>query len=100
MPKNEIDNVCRRSERATLPKREIIRRLGTSATQFYRLMDQTNYRKSVDQLVSLLQILDCDFDLVVRAKSARRCAGLTGAGGAPKRARDGLRSAQNEPTTA
>jgi len=70
MPKNEIDNVCRRSERATVPKCEIIRRLGTSATQFYRLMDQTNYRKSVDQLVSLLQILDCDVDLVVRAKSA------------------------------
>lgn len=53
-----------------LPKREIIRRLGTSATQFYRLLDQTNYSKSVDQLVSLLQILDCDIDLVVRAKSA------------------------------
>jgi len=53
-----------------LPKREIIRRLGTSATQFYRLVDQTNYRKSVDQLVSLLQILDRDVDLVVRAKSA------------------------------
>jgi len=55
---------------SSLPKREIIRRLRTSATQFYRLMDQTNYRKSVDQLVSLLQILDCDVDLVVRAKSA------------------------------
>jgi hypothetical protein len=51
-------------------RREIIRRLGTSATQFYRLLDQTNYRKSVDQLVSLLQILDCEVDLVVRAKSA------------------------------
>lgn len=55
---------------SALPKREIIRRLGTSATQFYRLMDQTNYSKSVDQLVSLLQILDCDVDLVVRAKTA------------------------------
>jgi hypothetical protein len=32
--------------------------------------DQTNYRKSVDQLLSLLQVLDCDVDLVVRAKSA------------------------------
>lgn len=53
-----------------LAKREIIRRLGTSATQFYRLLDQTNYEKSVDQLVSLLQVLDCDVDLVVRAKSA------------------------------
>jgi len=36
----------------------------------YQLLDQTNYRKSVDQLVSLLQVLDCDVDLVVRAKSA------------------------------
>ncbi|MGH7354788.1 MAG: hypothetical protein ACRELS_09475 [Candidatus Rokuibacteriota bacterium] len=53
-----------------LSRREIIRRLGTSATQFYRLLDQTNYSKSVDQLVSLLQILDCEVDLVVRAKSA------------------------------
>jgi hypothetical protein len=53
-----------------LSKREIIRRLGTSAAQLYRLLDQTNYRKSVDQLLSLLQVLDCDVDLVVRAKSA------------------------------
>ena len=53
-----------------LAKRELVRRLGTSATQLYRLLDQTNYEKSVDQLVSLLQILDCDVDLVVRAKSA------------------------------
>ena len=53
-----------------LSRREIIRRLGTSATQFYRLLDQTNYRKSVDQLVSLLQILDCDVRLVVRSQSA------------------------------
>ena len=49
---------------------ELIRRLDTSATQFYRLLDQTNYRKSVDQLVSLLQILDCDVKLVVRPKTA------------------------------
>jgi len=53
-----------------LSKREIIRRLGTSATQFYRLLDQTNYRKSVDQLLSLLNVLDCDVELLVRAKSA------------------------------
>jgi Cro/C1-type HTH DNA-binding domain len=53
-----------------LSRREIIRRLGTSATQFYRLLDQTNYGKSVDQLVSLLQVLDCEVDLLIRAKSA------------------------------
>ena len=60
----------RRIADSPLSKREIIRRLGTSATQLYRLLDQTNYKKSVDQLVSLLQLLECDVDLVVRAKSA------------------------------
>jgi hypothetical protein len=35
----------------------------------YRLLDQTSYRKSVDQLFSLLHILDCDVDLLVRSRS-------------------------------
>jgi len=60
----------RRVKSSDLSKREIIRRLGTSATQFYRLLDQTNYRKSVDQVLNLLHVLDCDVDLIVRAKSA------------------------------
>jgi hypothetical protein len=60
----------KRVAESSLAKREIVRRLGTSATQLYRLLDQTNYEKSVDQLVSLLQVVDCDVDLVVRAKSA------------------------------
>ena len=60
----------RRIADSPLSKREIIRRLGTSATQLYRLLDQTNYKKSLDQLVSLLQLLECDVDLVVRTKSA------------------------------
>ena len=55
---------------SALSKREIVRRLGTSATQLYRLLDQTNYKKSLDQLVALLQVLECDIDLVVRKKSA------------------------------
>jgi hypothetical protein len=53
-----------------LAKREVIRRLRTSPTQLYRLLDQTNYRKSVDQLLRLLQVLDCDVEVVVRDKSA------------------------------
>jgi hypothetical protein len=53
-----------------LSKREIARRLRTSAEQLYRLVDQTNYRKSVDQVLALLQVLDCDVDLVVRARTA------------------------------
>lgn len=56
----------RRVTASALSRREVIRRLDTSATQFYRLLDQTNYRKSVDQLLSLLHVLDCDVDLVVR----------------------------------
>lgn len=58
----------KRVKASPLSKREIIRRLGTSATQLYRLLDQTNYRKSVDQLLSLLHVLDCDVDLLVRTK--------------------------------
>ena len=53
-----------------LSKREIVRRLGTSASQLYRLLDQTNYRKSVDQVFALLQVLDCEVDVVVRTKTA------------------------------
>lgn len=54
-----------------LSKREMIRRLGTSASQFYRLLDTTNYAKSVGQLVALLHVLGCEVDLVVRERSRR-----------------------------
>jgi hypothetical protein len=60
----------RRVADGPLSKREICRRLGTSATQLYRLLDQKNYGKSVDQMLRLLRILDCDVDLVVRARTA------------------------------
>lgn len=56
----------RRLAATPLSKREIIRRLGTSPAQFYRLLDATNYRKSIDAVVELLQVLDCDVELVVR----------------------------------
>ena len=60
----------KRVNASPLSKREMIRRLGTSATQFYRLLDQTNYSKSVDQLLTLLHVLDCDVDLLVREKTS------------------------------
>lgn len=60
----------KRVEQSPLSRREIVRRLSTSATQFYRLLDQTNYKKSVDQLLSLLGILDCDVELVVKERAA------------------------------
>ena len=60
----------KRIAESPLSKREIIRRLGTSAAQLYRLLDQTNYRTSVDQVLALLQVLNCEVDLIVRPKSA------------------------------
>lgn len=58
-------------DKSRLSKREIIRRLGTSASQFYRLLDQTNYKKSFDQLLTLLAVLDCEVDLSVKDKEPR-----------------------------
>ena len=60
----------RRVKQSPLSRREIIRRLATSATQFYRLLDQTNYKKSVDQLLSLLRILDCEVEFVIKQRAA------------------------------
>jgi hypothetical protein len=59
-----------RLEASPLSRREIIRRLGTSPAQFYRLIDPTNYRKSVDKMLTLLRVLDCEVEVIVRAKSA------------------------------
>ena len=64
----------RRVSATALSKRELIRRLGTSATQLYRLLDQSNYRKSVDQILNLLHVLDCEVDLVVRDRTLKAAA--------------------------
>lgn len=55
-----------RVESSRLSKREIMRRLKTSAAQFYRLLDQTNIRKSVDQMLRLLAALDCYVEFAVK----------------------------------
>jgi hypothetical protein len=38
--------------------------------QLYRLLDPTNTRKSINQLVALLHVLDCDVKLVVEDHDA------------------------------
>jgi predicted XRE-type DNA-binding protein len=63
--------VRRQVERRGLSRREIARRLGTSVPQLYRLLDPANTRKSINQIVALLHVLDCRVDFVVR----ERCAG-------------------------
>jgi hypothetical protein len=59
-----------RVEESGLSRRELARRLKTSVPQLYRLLDTTNTRKSMNQLVSLLQILDCSIEIVVTDKEA------------------------------
>jgi DNA-binding phage protein len=59
-----------RAEESGLSRRELARRLKTSLPQLYRLLDTTNTRKSMNQLVSLLQILDCSIEIVVTDKEA------------------------------
>jgi len=55
-----------RVQRSPLSNREIPRLLGTSMSQLFRLLDQTNYSKSIGQLLALLEELDCDEEIVVR----------------------------------
>lgn len=59
-----------RIDTAALSRRELARRLKTSVPQLYRLLDPTNTRKSLGQLVSLLHVLDCEVRLVVKQKGA------------------------------
>jgi hypothetical protein len=59
-----------RLDRSGIGIRQVARRLRTSPSQLYRLLDTTNYRKSVRQVLSLLHALDCEVDLVVRDREA------------------------------
>ncbi len=59
-----------RVEQCGLSKREITRRLGTSAAQFYRLLDPSNTKKSMGQLIALLHILGCEVEVLVKDRTA------------------------------
>jgi hypothetical protein len=61
-------------DESDLSKRELIRRLGTSASQFYRLLDPAYYGKSVEQMLTLLRVLGREVDVVVRRADRRRTA--------------------------
>ncbi len=58
----------KRLEASGLSKREVTRRLRTSASQLYRLLDQTNYNKSIDSMLELLQVLDCTVEFFVHER--------------------------------
>jgi hypothetical protein len=62
-------------EGSELSRRELIRRLDTSPSQFYRLLDPTNATKSVGQMLALLHLLGREVDVVVsprRSTATRR----------------------------
>jgi hypothetical protein len=58
-------------EKSGLSVREVARSLGTSPTQLYRLLDTTNYTKSLRQLMALLNLLGCDVDVAVKERRSR-----------------------------
>jgi hypothetical protein len=60
----------KRVGRCGISRRELARRLKTSMPQLYRLLDPTNTRKSLGQLVALLHLLDCDVELVIHPRRA------------------------------
>src|SRR5690606_17352742 len=44
-------------EKSHLSKQEVIRRLKTSPSQLYRLLDPANYKKSIDEMLRLVAVL-------------------------------------------
>lgn len=59
-----------RIEQAGLSRRELARRLNTSLSQLYRLLDPTNYKKSAGQMIQLLHVLGVDVDIVTTPRDA------------------------------
>lgn len=52
-------------EESGLGIRQLSRQLGTSPSQVYRLLDTTNHKKSVGQMLALLHMLDRHVEVVV-----------------------------------
>ena len=48
---------------SAITKRELARQLKTSPIQLYRLLDQTYYGKTIDQMIRLLAALNCQVEL-------------------------------------
>jgi hypothetical protein len=61
----------RQMKASTVSKNEIARRLRTSASQLARLLDQTNYSKSIDSMVMLLVALGSEVQFTASPRKAR-----------------------------
>ncbi|MGH3732105.1 MAG: hypothetical protein ACRDVC_01800 [Acidimicrobiales bacterium] len=70
---------ARRMEESGRTARDVAQELGTSPAQLYRLLDPTNYSKSIRQLATLLNILGYQIDVQVNAipRGGQRRAGAS-----------------------
>jgi hypothetical protein len=59
-------DVKKRLESSIVPKRRVARELQTSPSQLYRLLDVDRSDKSLQQIFSILLLLDCEVDLVIK----------------------------------
>lgn len=73
-------------DESEVSKREIIRRLGTSPSQLYRLLDPSRSTKSVGQLLAILHLLGREVDVVVRPRREFTRGAPADAGKIPRRA--------------
>jgi hypothetical protein len=64
----------RRFERSPFSVREVARRLGTSQAQLYRLLDPKNTTKSLRQMLALLHVVGCAFEVRVKPRSGWKTA--------------------------
>ncbi|MEN9724240.1 MAG: hypothetical protein RJB38_2226 [Pseudomonadota bacterium] len=55
---------------AGLSKQELIRRLKTSPSQLYRLLDPANYQKSVDEMLRLIAVLGYRVEVKISKEAA------------------------------
>jgi len=63
-----------RFKASQLSAREVARLLGTSPTQLYRLLDLTNYAKSLRQLLALLYLLGAEVEVEVKDRPRKRAS--------------------------
>lgn len=54
-----------------LSRRQIAKQLHTSVPQLYRLLDTANTGKTINQIVALLHILNCDVELMVKSSKTQ-----------------------------
>jgi hypothetical protein len=64
--------VNKRHKHLDISKHEIVRRLKTSPSQLYRLLDPANSKKSVDEMLRLLAVLGCEVKMAVKLSHGPR----------------------------